>query len=357
MKTQLERIAAEKNHPCVSISVNTHNTHPDNISDAIELKKLLKEATKRVSAEFDKRSVKALLEKIDAVSDEIDYNYNLASVHIYLSNKTKEIIKSPWPIAENVVHISDAFSIKPLIKQLNRTENYLIMLLSQSGVKLYHTVNNFITDELKNDDFPFSENLRYLAHADKTSDAKHVDNMIREFMNKVDKAVVKVYHDTGMNVVVICTENNYSHLQQVADIPSIYHGFIPINYNDFSTSTISADAWKMVSQLQKQRRTAAIAEMQEAVGQGHVITDLADIYKAAKEGRGDLLITNDEYTQPVKKTGDLTFDLAADVLSPDVIDDICEEIVWEVILKNGRAVFTNPKEMNSFGNMALKVRY
>ncbi len=357
MQNKLEILAVEKNNPCVSISLNTHRTHPDNIPDAIELKKLLKEAEERVIAEFGKRPVKELLEKIDTVADEIDINYNLDSLHIFLSNTTKEIIKSPWPIQENAVHISDRFSIKTLIKLLNRTENYLILLLSQSGVKMLHAINDGIVEEVKNDDFPFSKNLHYLTHHDKLSDGKQVDNMVREFLNAVDKAVVKVNNDTKMNCVVICTEDNYNRLMQVADKPSIYYGNAHINYNDVADKTIAAEAWKIVNALQKKSRTDAIIEMNEAVGEGNVITDLSDIYRAVKEGRGDLLITHNDFKQPVKMTGEFSFDLVDDVTQTDVIDDISSEIAWEVISKKGRAIFTNQEEIKTLGDIVLKVRY
>jgi len=357
MRNQLERIATEKNDPCVSISLNTHRTHPDNTSDVIELKKLLKEAEERVIAEFGKRPVKELLEKIDTLNNEIDNNYNLDSLHIFLSNTTKEIVKSPWPVSENVVHISNSFSIKPLIKLFNRTEHYLILLLSQSGVKLLHAINDGIAGEIRNDDFPFSKNLHYLTNHDKLSDAKQVDNMVREFLNAVDKAVQKVHNDTQMNCVVVCTEDNYSRLMQVADKPSIYHGYVHINYNDTASNTVAAEAWKIVNALQQQSRRDAITEMQEAVGQGNVITDLSEIYKAVKEGRGDLLITHDDFQQSVKMTGTFSFDLVDDVTQADVIDDISSEIAWEVISKKGRAIFTNREEVKYLGDIVLKVRY
>lgn len=357
MKTQLERIAFEINTPCVSISLNTHRTHPDNISDKTELKKLLKEAEERVIAEYGKRPAYDLLKKIDLVADEIDGNHNLDSLHIFLSNTTKEIIKSPWSIQENTVHISDRFSIKPLIKLVNRTKTYLILLLSQSGVKLFHAINDDITEEIKNDDFPFSKNLHYLTHSDKLSDSKHVDNLVREFLNTVDKAVVKVNNDTLMNCVVFSTEDNYSRLMQVADKASIYYGNIPVNYNDIAYKTLATEGWKMVTAVQKQYRTDAITEMQEAVGQGLVLTDLSEIYRAAKEGRGDLLITHDNFHQSVKMTGALTFDIVDDMTQKDVIDDISSEIAWEVIAKKGRAIFTSQEEIKSLGDIALKVRY
>lgn len=357
MKNQLERIAAEKNSPCVSISLNTHHTHPDNLLDVIALKKLLQEAEERVIAEFGKRQVKDLLEKIETIANEIDSNYNLSSLHIYLSNTTKEIIKSPWPIQKNAVHISNRFSLKPLIKLFNRTEIYLILLLSQSGVKLFKANNSEIIEEIKNDDFPISKNLHYLTHYDKLSDGKQVDNMVREFLNTIDKAVVKVNNETDMHCVVICTEDNYGRLMQVADFSSIYVGNVHINYNDVANKTIAADAWEIINVLQKQSRTDAIIEMQEAVGKGNVITDLSEIYRAVKEGRGDLLITHNNYQQAVKMNRDFTFDLVDDVTQTNVIDDISSEIAWEVISKKGRAIFTDQDEIKLLGNIALKVRY
>lgn len=356
MKNQFERIATEKNTPCVTISLNTHRTHPDNIHDVIELKKLLAEAGEKVIAEFGKRDVKILLEKIATIGSEIDSNYNLESLHIFLSNTSKEVIKSPWPLHTNSVSISDRFSIKPLIKLHNRTENYLILYLSQSGVKLFHAMNDEIVHEVVNDDFPFGKNMHFLTDHYKLSDGKQIDNMVREYLNTVDKAVVKIHNDNNMNCVVFCTEDNYNRLMQVADKASIYIGHIQINYND-ANKNLATDAWNIVSELQKEKRTAAIKEMQEAVGQNNVITDLSEIFKAVKEGRGDLLIIHNDFHQAVKMTGEFSFDYADESTETGVIDDISSDIAWEVISKKGRALFTDQNEIKTLGEIALKVRY
>jgi hypothetical protein len=356
-REKLEKLAAEKSSPCVTISMNTHRTSPDNLGDVIVLKNLLKEAHERVINEFGKRPVSDLLEKIDNLEKEIDVNYNLESLHVFLSNSTKEIVRSSWPTLHNAVHVSECFAIKPLIKDFNRTEDYLILVLSQSGVPLFHAINDRIANEIKNDDFPFAKNPHVLTDHDKLSDSKKVDNMVREFFNTIDKAMVKVYHKTDMKCVVICTEDNYSRLMQVSDIPSIYLGYASINYNNTANHTIAADAWEIVNALQKQHRAEAIKEMQEAVGQGKVITDLSEIFRAVKEGRGDLLIAHEDFHQAVKMTGELTFDLVNDVTLPGAIDDITSEIAWEVISKKGRTIFTDQEEIKSLGDIVLKVRY
>ncbi|MDP2115395.1 MAG: hypothetical protein Q8K69_15195, partial [Bacteroidota bacterium] len=354
-KDKIEKLASERGNPCVTISMNTHRTHPHNQQDVVELKKLIKEAHDHVKNEFGQHEVNNLLSKIDNLEQEIDVNYNLESMHIFLSDATTEIVKSSWPIARNVVSVAENFVIKPLIKDFNRIEEYLILVLSQSDVRLLRAINDSIAGEIKGEDFEFANNPYFLTNLDKSSDGKQVDNMVREFFNKIDKAVVKIHNKTAMNVVVICTEKNWSRLLQVADKPSIYIGNFNINSNDSANHSIADEAWQIVNELQEKGRTKAIQEMKKAVGEGKVITDLLDIFLAVQAGRGDLLITHDDYHQAVKMNGQYSFYPVDDVTLPGVIDDITSEIAWEVISKKGRAIFTDQEEFKTFGNIALKV--
>ncbi|MEP6728140.1 MAG: hypothetical protein ABJC98_20110 [Bacteroidota bacterium] len=357
LKEKLLKLGSETNNPCLTISLNTHRTHPDNIHDGILLKNLCKEAEDRLIKEFGKRPIASLLVKLAQIPDKIDTNYNLDSLHIFISNETKEIIKSSWPAQGDKVHIAGNFAIRPLIKAYNRSEEYLVLLLSQSGVVLFEALNDAIVEEIRNDDFPFKESRHYHTDLLKISDAKAADNMVREFLNKVDKALVKVHNQTGLHCVVICTEDNYSRLMQVADKPAIYHDYANIDYNNIANHKIVSQAWDIIKELQRKRRTEAIGEMKEAISQGKVLTDLQEIYRAAKEGRGDLLIIHQDFSQAVKMKDDFSFELVNDVTQPEVIDDIASTIAWEVIAKKGRAIFTSQEEIKDLGNIALKVRY
>lgn len=357
IQTQLIRLATERSNPCVTISMNTHRTHPDNTVDVVGLRNLLNEARNRVVNEFGKREVSNLIKNIDNLENEININQNLESLHIFISNKTKEIIISTLPTQTNTVHVSNSFAIKPLIKVLNQTVDYFILLLSQSGVKLFYTINEAISEEIINTDFPFSQNPHYITDKNKLSDGKQVDNMVREFFNEVDKAMLKVYNTTGLNCIVICTEDNYSRLIQVAEKPNIYYGYTNINYNVTSENNLGIQAWNFVKKIHHKIIEDAIHEMLEALGQGKAITNLADIYQATKQGKGDLLIINNNFHQAVKMTGEFTFELVDDITQVDVIDDIINEIAWEVITKNGRVLFVEQEDINTLGNISLKIRY
>ncbi len=357
IRQQLEQLATETNHPCVTISLNTHRTHPDNAQDDLQLKNLLKEARERIVEEFGKRPVDGLLQKIEALPTEIDVNYNLNSLHIYLSNDTQEVIRSPHPTFENRVHIADKFALRPLLKVYNRSEEYLLLLLSQSGVQLFDALNDGINAEIRNADFPFSETRHYNTHSDRGSDSKHLDDLVREFLNKVDKAVVQVHNETGLTCVVVCTEDNYSRLMQVADKPGIYAGHASINYNQTALHHIAEQGWEVMEKLQQERKAEAVSEMKEAVAKGNVYTDLQDIYLAALDGRGDLLIIHEEYSQPVIMTGDRSFTVATDPTQPGVVDDITNQIAWEVLSKKGRVSYTAQDEIRDLGPIVMKTRY
>lgn len=356
-KDKLEKLAAERSFPCVTISMNTKQTFPANQQDVAELKKLLIEAHDHVTKEFGQYPVSNLLKKIENLEQEMDFSYNLSSMHLFLSDSTQEIVKSSWPTLRNVVSVAENFVIKPLIKDFNRIEEYLILVLSQTEVRLLRAINDTISGEIPVEDFPFDQNPHFLADQEKSGNSKQTDNFIREFFNNIDKAVLKIHHKTGMNVVAICTDNNWGKLLQVADKPTIYYGNVSINFNDTENQPIAAKAFKIVNAIQEKSRTKAIQEMKEAAGHGKMMTDLSHILYAIKAGRGELLITHDDYHQAVIMTGENSFDLVTDVTQPGVIDDITSEMAWEVIAKKGRAIFTNQEEFKSLGNIALKVRY
>ena len=97
--------------------------------------------------------------------------------------------------------------------------------------------------------------------------------------------------------------------------------------------------------------------MKEAVSQGKDLTDLQEIFQAAIDGRGEMLIVHQNFVQPVLMKDDRTFDLVDDVTKPDVIDDITSNIAWEVISKKGSVIFTTQEEIKELGEIVLKTRF
>lgn len=353
----IEKLAAETSFPCITISYNTHRTHPDNLVDSIELKNLLKEAKEKVIAEYSNKDIKLVLEKLDSIENEIEENYSLDSLHIFISAKTKIIVKSPWKVDKNTIQIAEHFAIKPLIKILNSTQEYLILLLSQSGVKLYHAINDMIVEEIKNSSFPFSIDPHFLVDHDSLSYNQSIANLQNVFFKNIDKFLIKYSKDSNLKFIVVSTEDNFNKIKSVSENPDIYLGYSKIVNNDSSKNTLAKESWEIIQELQKQSKIDAIAEIQNDRGNGLVIENIHGIYKDAKEGKGEVLILNQNYIQPVLMKDELTFDLIKDLTTPNAIEDITNEIAWEVISHKGKVIFTDEDDNNSFNNITMKLRY
>ena len=144
---------------------------------------------------------------------------------------------------------------------------------------------------------------------------------------------------------------------EVADRPEIYDGYVAIDYNKVEPHQLAVQAWEAVRGHQKAEIQESIEEIKEAVGQGLVVTDLQEIFTAAREGRGDLLVAHETYNQAAFVHEDFSIELAGDGAEPQLTDDITSTIALEVISKGGRVVFTQNDQIKELGDIVLKTRY
>lgn len=352
----MQKLARHQEGPCITIALATHRTHPDNLQDAILLKNLINEAEDRLLRHNDRRSVEQLLKNLHAIETEIDNRLNDFGLYVFVSGETAEFVRTMWPPAENKVYIDKEFALRDIIKAYNRSEDYYILHLSQSGVQLYEALNDRIYGEVENHGFPYRENPHYLTDRQAKSDSKKVDNQIREFLNTVDKSMVTVHAAHPMEIIVAATRENFDYLLEVADQPGIYSGHFTIDAGRADIHYLSDKAWPVVKDLQKARRVAAIDELMAGVSSGKVLTDMQEIYQAAREGRGELLMVKNDFSQPIGIT-DKGFEFAKDATVPGINDDIVNDIAWEVVDKKGRVFFTDQPALRQLGDIALLTRY
>ncbi|MGX5819078.1 baeRF3 domain-containing protein [Chitinophaga lutea] len=356
LQETLFNLGKEKGTPCVTISMAGHRTHPDNLQDEINLKNLAREAETRILSKYDKRSVALLLENLDNLVRDFDHNHNEEGMYIFVSAETRETLKTKWPPAENKVYVDDQFALKDIIKAYNRTAHYYILHLSQQGAQLFEASDDRIAGEVRQHGFPFKDNPFYITDQLKGSDPKAWDKMTGEFFNRVDKAVVEAHKADPLPVIVAGTQENYGALLSQADQRGIYAGHITVNPHASEPLHLSEAAFETVKALQQDQRSAAIDELMQAVPAGRVLTDLQEIYRAAYDGRGELLLVNPDYHQAVDVTPK-HFELVEDGTTPRVVDDIVNEIAWEIVQKKGRVYFTAQPKLEELGQIALKVRY
>jgi len=71
-RQELKKLQSLTQIPALSILLPTHRTSPDNKQDPILVKNLVDEAKRRLSAEFSKREIEPLFDRLDSLVAEID---------------------------------------------------------------------------------------------------------------------------------------------------------------------------------------------------------------------------------------------------------------------------------------------
>ncbi len=231
------------------------------------------------------------------------------------------------------------------------------MLLSQSGIKLYSALNGHIVEEVHNEEFPIGENRFYNTFPDKASDSKHLDDLLREYLNRVDKALIAYISEEKIMTLVFCTEDNYSKLMQVADRPSIYYGYLPIDYNNVETHQLETRAWEFMKQELERKNEDYFKELDSAIGQGLVLTDLQEIYRACQDGKGDFLLVEENFRQAVKLVSDREIEIVEDPVGKDIVEDISSLLALFIDERGGQTLYVPEIPNQELRPIALKVRY
>ena len=123
------------------------------------------------------------------------------------------------------------------------------------------------------------------------------------------------------------------------------------------TAVISFD-FPPVNGLGAQLRSTLMESLDRAIGEQKVASTVGEVWRFANEGRGRLLLVEEDFHVPgqLDETG-IHLSPADDPAAPGVIDDAVDEIIETVLSKQGRVVFVPNGQLATHQRIALVLRY
>lgn len=352
IKETLKKLKDIHGYPCITILLNTHRTSPENLQDAINLKNLIKEVEQRLSEESSSREMAPYMEKLQDLSGAIDHYHNLDGLAIFVNQDIAEYVRLPISVEPRTV-IDHTFATRDLVRAINREGSYFIMTLNQQETHLYEALGPQILREIRGE-FPFENGPAALS---KEKAAQGLDdNLLREYFNKVDKAFQEVHKTNPGEVVLVGTERNIGYFYEVTDDDRCIITTWPANFENGKTKKLGEEVWERVQNVTEERRARALEELSQATGQKTLASSLDEIWELVQQGRGDLLVVEEGYFQPVKME-DNRIELVENATEPGIVDDIIDEIVEHQLRYKGRVVFMPDGSLEAYDRIALKMRY
>ena len=358
-RNDLTNLMNYKEYPSISIILPTHRTAPENRQDSIRLKNLIKDAERRLLEEFNPKEVRQIIDKVNSVTDDIDYNYLLDGLAIFVNKSFGGKYKLPFPVKEQLV-IDETFATRNLIYTLNRSPKYWVLVLSEKPTRLYEGFRDQLL-EVNNENFPvffqettWDEPLR-VGEITNTSSFRNEKN--KQFFRKIDRTL-KTLNFEQLPIVVTGVERYLSFYDEVTEQKNLIIAKLDGSYDNTPPHQIARMIWPLVLEVIEKNKVELLNELEKAVSANKYSSGIQQCWRRASEGRIQTLLVEKDFHYPATMSDDkLTLYPAEAADLPGVTDDAVDELIETVIQKSGRVAFVDYESLKIHQRITAILRY
>ncbi len=347
-------------YPALTITLPTHRTSPDNRQDPIRLKNLVTQATEQLLGEFSRREIEPLLTRLNELAENIDYRYTLDGLILCVNRDFGVVYQLPFTLPERVV-IDRTFATRDLVFALNRTVRYWVLVLSEQPTRLYEGTRDTLV-EVTSDGFPLTHEgpggEQSLPGGFGISRSAHRDERHRQFFRSVDAALKPFLANDPQPVAVVGVERFLAFFDEVSDHKEAMIATIQGSHDKTSAADLAKLVWPAVKAGLIEQRQQVFAELEAANSAQRVVSTVGEVWRMAHQGRGELLVVEEDFHFPGRLDESGLHLLPADPSQGAVeIADAVDDIIETVLAKQGRVIFVENGQLAQFQRIALIVRY
>lgn len=356
------RLASARGHPCLSITLPTHRTAPDNRQDSIRLKNLLRQADERLAGAPDQRAAAAVLRALEQIAESIDSRYHLDGLALFVSADVARVYRVPFTLPERVI-VGENFFTRDLIYVLNRSPRYWVLALSEQPTRLFEAVRDDLEEITVNSPFP----LTHTGPGGKTrlpggvgvNRSRVRDDQARLFFRIVDKALGMYLAADPLPVALVGVDRWQAFFREVTYHEDQIITTLTGSHDQSSAHELGRLVWPLVRASLAARRLAIFGELEAAVGAQRCASTLGEVWRCAREGRGATLVVEEGYHEPatVDERGFLRLGGQAAGAGETALDDAVDEVIEVVVARKGRVVFVDDGTLAVHSRIALILRY
>jgi hypothetical protein len=251
------------------------------------------------------------------------------------------------------VVIDRSFATRDLIMGMNRSREYLLLSVSSSKIRLFEAVRDEL-HEIENEDFPLDiSDVKVSTH----EQSMNLDQQkLKESFNQADKAMLKVYHEQPLPVVIAGVEDRITWFMEIAD-KKVFKLKVTGNYDKHSVHDFGKEVWPQVQALFEQEEAEILHELENARGVQKQASGLQAVWALASEGRVAKLLVEEDHHVPgtIAHNGQITIE--EDPKAAQVSDDIIDELAELVMQKGGEVRFLGKDKLLSYDRVAAILRF
>lgn len=375
----LVELASIRQPLCLSLYQPTHRRHPENQQDPVRFRNLVKVLEASLRRQYPAVEARPLLEPFRTLASEQDFwNHALDGLAVMGGSDLFRVFRLQRPVAELAV-VADSFHTKPLRRFLQSGDRYHVLGLSLRKVRFFAGSRDMLDEidpvpgfprtmtEAPGDEHPEPHSTvsshggvgqgstpMHHGHGGKKDMAQVA---MERFWRAVDRAVLEHYsRPSGLPLILAALPEHHHPFRQVSHNPFLMKEGLRGNPDEMSVDELRTRVWQVVEPQYRARLAALAAEYAESRARELGSDDLAQVARAAAEGRvATLLIEADrqEAGRLDDTTGRVEF---ADLRDPEV-DDLLDDLGELVSKMGGRVIIVPAGQMPVRTGLAASYRY
>lgn len=324
-----------------------------------KLKIAADEVERELRKNYPENKIKSLLHKLRSIINNLDYDYNTQkkSIAIFLSPILEKIYYLDIPVKEKVI-IDQSFEVRDIIRNKKEIEKYLVLILSTKEVRLF-LVNNTQFVEVN-----FSESNKSIDYENdipervsKFSDPSYrKEVLLHKFLQHIDKGVETLLKINTLPLFVLGTDRTIGHFKKITHNQKSIVKYIPGNFEKACICKIQRLLEPHLKDWENMKQMALLNKLIVASSQQKLVIGIKDVWKAATNKKGYLLVVEKNYTYTAQQTSlkdeiDLEVNLSFNY--PFYIKDAVDDIIEKVIANGGDVEFVKEGLLKDYDKIAL----
>lgn len=361
----IQELLSADQSPCLSLYMQTHRRHPENLQDIILYKNLVNQMEESLMQKYSAAEVQKHLEPLRALAiDNTIWDHALDGLAVFSAEGLFKVVGLHKSV-EDLAMVADSFHTKPLRQYLQSLDHFHVLGLTLSDVRLFegthHSLNevDLTADTPKTiiealDDDLSEKNTKIASYVKKMETEK--DN--ERYFRSVGKAIYEQYSKPlGWPLILAALPEHHNLFQQVNKNPLLLSKGISINPSSVSLEKLAEMAWEIMEPEYNQSLDLLVSKFEQARANGKGSDNYKEVAVAAVEGRVDTLIVEADRIIPVRITNLVTGNTQKKDLTNPKVDDLLDDL-GELVIKMGGHVMVLPtNKMPSETGVAGIFRY
>jgi len=313
--SDLKRLTAAQQGPCVSIFMPTHAVGPDGQQDVLRLKNLLAQAERGlVDQGVRAPEAKKLLEPARGLPAEHGFwEKRSLGLAVFITDGLWNHFRVPLPLDEAVV-VNRRFQVKPLLPLVGVNDQYFVLALSQNRVR-FLSGRQFGMQEIKVEGLPkdMAQALNHdsserptLAHTAARNqpgrasavvyslggEREPAKDELAQYFRVIDAALREPLRDQRAPLILAGVQYLLPIYREVSSYAHIAPDEVAGNPDHLAEHELHERTWPLVQSYLEHARRDAVAKYQKLAGTGKTADDVRRIVLAAQQGQIEALFVD-----------------------------------------------------------------